>query len=192
MILYQFDMYPLKIGKYTCPETVYAYDQELLKLFMKQHGFDYQHAIIKVIDTNHTQKIPKLAEHQLYMWKLGSNVDHKIHTIATTYNIMENIVNSVAYDLTSCIRLGAPSLRGDIEIFSHISKLIDKLPFITVLDGADLEDAGYPTYESYAMDESQDTIVYEEMFAEVDCDGPFQPITLETYVHLFTTYFILG
>jgi hypothetical protein len=101
------------------------------------------------------------------------------------------------------MRFGACALRGEIEIFDRISKLIGELDYVYIIDEIDFESEygeddlyryqGYPYYESIAMDASTDRL-YTDLYD--DCGKSMEnisaPFTIESYVSIFTNKLLIG
>lgn len=213
-MIYQFSMYPLEIRRGTKPTMVWTTEPEMMRTFLKQHGFDPTLSKIQIFKPTEDFNKPirnEVMKCMLNRYIFGGRDDKTHQTVVTTEEIMNSVVTNVAIDLSGCMWLGACALRGDIQVFERISNLIDELDPIYVKDlkaadsGNDGEEEGnllnqfdrlaarlseYPFYESIAM-QDDDTYLYERLYDSVRPDV-VQMITLESYVSIFTKLYIIG
>lgn len=176
---------------------VASYDKERIKLFLMQHGFDPNIQRIDITTNDGIDESDMLEE-----YTYGTRKRDHLYKIITTPRIVTTVVNEVGNDLSEAMTLGVCALRGEIEIFDRIAHLIDELDFVYILDGIkadteyDLYDSeeyvnGYPYYESFARDRDTSTL-FDQLHDESFHKKSVQPITLETYVSIFTLHFYAG
>lgn len=207
-MVYGFNMYPLNITVRTKPVYVWTEDPNMMRLFMLQHGIDPKLAHVSMSDMTEEYRRPvqNMGIYELTMWKFGSRDDKTIHDVVTTQDIMNTIVTNVAIDLSGVMTLGAAALRGDIQIFEHIAKLVESLDFVYIKDALTADAGGcdddywleakadrakeYPFYESTAVNQD-DSFLYERLYDTI-YPGKIQAVTLESYVNIFTKIYIIG
>lgn len=197
--MYMFEYYPLHVIPNMAPEVVYTTDRDLMTLFLQQHGFDPNTANVKIIDDEIDEDDP----YMLHIWRMGSRKRDRIYNVATTSNIIENVVLSVGLELSEAMTLGAISFRGDIQVFERIGNLISMLDYVYQMDGfaadaggydvCDKEtySNGYPYYEEIAINHD-DSFLYDALISDSHPSKDVQPITIESYVSFFTDRFIIG
>lgn len=198
-MIFQFEFYPVNVIPNMKPTMVWSYDKDTMQLFLRQHGFDLNNARVNVVPC-----IGNINdETMLSIYKFGSRKRDRIYQIATTEEILACVLKRVGFNLSRTLSFGSASLRGDIQIFEHLMKLVTSLNFAYNIDSmaADASDYdtidreeyinGYPYYESFAIN-SDDSFVYESLFDETGPTKPYQPVTIESYVSLFTESYIIG
>jgi hypothetical protein len=179
--------------------TVFTYDKNMMDLFLQQHGFDIQTANVEIIDDT----ISKDDMMYINVFRFGSRKRDMIYNIATTLEIINTVTQAVADELQTCMQFGACALRGEIEIFDRISKLIGELDYVYIMDEIDWTDdnidtdmyryQGYPYYEEIAMDASSDRL-YTDLYDDCAVEKIDQiiPFTIESYVSIFTAQLLIG
>lgn len=209
-MVYEFLLYPINATSKTVPTRVWTDDPHYMRTFLLQHGVDPQLAKVKVFDIPAYSESPindKTGAYKLNKYHFGSRQDKTIHPVITTESIMYSIATNVAIDLSSVMSLGSAALRGDIQIFEHIAKLVSSLDPIYIKDSY-VADAGcdadyrlerladlvsdYPYYESIAMSINEDdSFLYDSLYDSIS-PNVVQHITLESYVSIFTKLYIIG
>jgi len=198
---YKFTWKPMIQNANTTFQTVCAYDRESITMFLTQHGFDPNTAHIEIVYDEEEIEDGCL----LHIHHFGSRNRDRLYDVMTCEEIMTYVITRVGDELNSTMELGACALRGEIELFGKISKLLEQLeytfiqdPFAADASGYDSVDPkeygnGYPYYESFAItkDEYVDAL-YEFLHTESHYSRPVQPITLESYVNIFTSGLLLG
>ena len=179
--------------------TVFTYEKEHMTLFLQQHGFDVNTANVEVINDDIAQDDIMY----IHIFKFGSRKRDRIYHIATTLEIISAVTEAVADELFTCMQFGACALRGEIEIFDRISKLIGELDYVYISDEIDWADdnidsdmyryQGYPYYEEIAMDASSErlnTDLYDD--CAIEKIDQIMPFTIESYVSIFTNQLLIG
>lgn len=209
-MVYEFLLYPINATPKTKPTRVWTDDPQYMRVFLAQHGMDPKQAKVKVYDMPDHYDKPvndKSGIYKLNKYHFGSRDDKTIHPVITTEEIMYSIATNVAIDLSNVMALGSAALRGDIQIFEHIAKLVSSLDPIYIKDGY-AADAGadadyrmerladlvsdYPYYESIAMSINEDdSFLYDSLYNSIS-PNVVQLITLESYVSIFTKLYIIG
>jgi len=201
-MVYGFYLYPLKMQAGIKPLYVWSENPEMMRMFLIQHGVDPNKARVQMFDMPKQYRAPvhNMGIYELNYYLFGSREDKSVHKVVTTEDIMNNIVTNVAIDLSAVMSLGAAALRGDIQIFEHISKLIDQLDFIYIKDGAIADSSSederyscakdYPYYENEAMTRD-DSYLYQRLYDSI-YPNKLQAVTLESYVSIFTRAYIIG
>ena len=197
---YKFTWKPIHTNQKLTYQTVYSYTREQMDRFLLQHGFEPTTANVEVVyDDEDIDDACLLHTHHF-----GSRNRDKIYDVETCEEIIIMVITEVADELASTMLLGACALRGEIEIFDKISKLLDQLDYTCINDpttadtsGYDTCDTeeyinGYPYYESFAMNNDCNSTLYETLHAESFHGKSVQPITLESYVNIFTSIFLVG
>lgn len=185
--------------------TVFTHNKEHMTLFLQQHGFDPNSPNVEVVDDTCYEYKNSIKNDVSYikLFKMGSRKRDMIYQIATTDEIINEVTTAIADELCTCMQFGACALRGEIEIFDRISKLIGELDYVYITDEIDFESEygedvdmyryqGYPYYEEIAMDASVDRL-YTDL--SDDCtkgDSQLLPYTIESYVTIFTNLFLMG
>lgn len=194
-MLFKFSWHPLNDpDTFT---TVFTHDKEHMNLFLKQHGFNLSTTQVEII--NDEDEVSTDDIQYIKIFEFGSRKRDMIYRIATTLDILNDVTEAIADELCECMRFGACALRGEIEIFDRISKLIGELDYVYIIDEIDSEEddlyryQGYPYYESIAMDASTDRL-YTDLYD--DCSKGTKtvltPFTIESYVSIFTNKLLIG
>lgn len=196
--IYMFSWDPMHPTTNSKSQTVMTLDRNMMTRFLLQHGFDPDHANIEV-----SYDDDLMDECELHEYTFGSRKRDRLYKLVTTAEIVAMVVKEVCDDLSQTLTFGACVMRGEIEIFDTITKLIESLDFGVILDhrnadtsGYDVADDreycnGYPYYESFARDVDQDDL-YDSVHNESYYKKEVQPITLESYVNIFTSIFMVG
>ena len=180
---------------------VFTYDRNDMILFLSQHGFSTEE------NNNVTVVMDDVARddiNYLRIYTFGSRKRDRFYRIATTETIMSTIVMDVGAELSDAMTFGACALRGEIEIFHKIDKLIQSLDYVYIMDGyiASMnetdeyydryhENNGYPYYEDITKN-ADDSFLYDSLYNDSVPQKPVQPFTIETYVNIFTDVYIIG
>lgn len=209
--MYEFSWRPINWG----PEDdktgvnarifVQTLDKNMMDLFLIQHGFDPKNADVKITSDDDYSDDDMIT---LKIFRVGSRKRDKIYQIATTTEIVMEIISTISVELLDTMSFGACALKGEIELFNRVQSLIEKLDYVYIretnpgfLENMD-EDAyayrypgypGYPSsYEELSRDDDIDALT-ESLYnaANWTTDG-IQPFTIESYISIFTRDYLLG
>ena len=176
---------------------VYTSDLGLMKLFLQQHKFDPEQTVIENVPYEVIQNEDKQQEdHWLSIQKIGSNIDHKIHEIATTTHLLTLACDYATNELTQCLVMGDAILRKDIQLIKLVSDILESLPMTEIvehllMDTQSVDDMSWmivsKTLEDFAEEPSDvgPHVHINELLCEEWEKSDMVPITLEAYVKSF-------
>ncbi len=181
---------------------VQTVDKHMMDLFLIQHGFDPRGANVTI--ENDPDDYSYDSTTTLRMYTFGSRKRDRIYHVATTDEIIMDIISDVSVELSDAMSLGSCALKGEIQLFSRVEELVEKLDHVCIRETqVDYRDdayysyrypgyPAYPCYEEAMRDDETDALtgdLYDE--SQPDTIDPI-PITLETYISKFTRDYLLG
>lgn len=168
------------------PNTVISFSKEDMSLFLLQHGFDPNTHHIEVVNDDDV-----FSDYILHPYVFGSRKRDRLYRIMTNKAIMDQVMYRVVGELNACMSFGACALRGEIEIFDKISKLINGLEYGAITEEHIDTYGDSPTEYSTTESEQQDAL-YNIFDGDTSPHREVQPYTIESYVSIFTLLYITG
>lgn len=180
---------------------VYHDDLDMIKLFLRQHGFDKTQTMIESIPDTYGEK--DFNGNYLKYYNLKSIEDNQVHSIVTSDNLYDLAIDYVVNELNQYLLFGEVIMRDDIQIISIIQNLLSEIPFTDIIDyelmDRDLDDIR-SAYNRYHSDEYIDEFheshmstyncanrtLGDQLIAASSKDG-VSVITLEAYVKSFVS-----
>lgn len=204
MTIYEFSWKPFNRPKGD-KHYVQTHDKKMMDLFLTQHGFDPNSAGVIVTDDPQYSDDDTIT---LHMYTFGSQKQDRLYHIATTQELMTVVIAEVTAELMPLMSFGSCALKGEIQLFDRIDKLMSHLDYAYIRETSQHNspedyDNGYyhtvypnypidPTYEELSRDDEQDAL---GEFLEIDAkpsDTDPVAITIEAYVSYFTQECLLG
>ena len=182
----------------TCVNKVWSQDKSDVDMFMKQHNIPNDNIRKYIIPSSDKQAVLKYIndDEMLEPFFFASNKDNKVHMVMTTQSILQYSLMSICYDMAASMMFGDAILRNDIKIINRINDLIQELDYAAVYDW-DIADEMVDSY--YSCDDYDDEVeeiddccsdtsyTYEELFKASMNHGNVEALSLEGYVHYFTS-----
>lgn len=173
--------------------SVYSPYREYIDIFLNQHTFDVDNAVVECID--YSKQID--SNQMLSPFKFKSNILPEIYTIISTNEIIETCILDISHELNNKLYFGQ-SFRyyvDKIELFNVISDLVNQISFAKLVESLDSYDIGYYNFNEAYYD-SLDSYINNpneaELFRKVSANykTDILNITLEGYVTAFTSIII--
>lgn len=201
-------MYRIRFSPYVtkiipaCPELactrVYSEHLEHIQMFLKQHNFDPSRSYIENISPEEAEQ-DDLDDRTLRKYFMGSNIDHCVHEIYTTPDLVQHANLKTSIKLGDHLLLGECILRRDIQLIHLIADVIEEIPYAEILDYQALDDKSVDDpYDTSWMivsksieqilDNPSSTPTSDNICDEIErrtMPENLLPITLEAYVEAF-------
>lgn len=176
-------------------------DKRLMDLFLLQHGFDPNTKNVKVTDDESYRDDDSIS---LHLYTFGSKKRDRLYHIATTEDLMNEVISSISYTLADAMSFGTCALHGEeIELFARVQSLVEVLDYVYIretnpmfqensVDDCYRYIAHPHRYEELSRDDDIDALC-DELYNETKPD-PNEPVpfTIEAYLSVFTREFLLG
>ena len=192
--LFFLEIYPYNMSPNKYPRIVHTRDAHLMKLFLQQHGFNVNTAPVKI----YTGEIAKVLEEknagcELELMKMGSRDSKQIFDIATSLDIFEESLSSVAEELSLAMSFGPLGMRNDLEIFKRVDELMMNLRYVYIKDPYTINESSSdePYNWDIPSDDDSDECMLNDLWSDIGYDK-IAPITLESYVAWFVKYIVIG
>lgn len=213
MTIYEFSWRPLKYdpiaekdGSYNAITYVQTHDENLMRMFLTQHGFDPNTPNVKIIEDPQYNDDDTIA---LHTYQISSRERGKVYKITTTFEIMERVINEIAYELNQAMTFGSCALKCEIQLFERIQELMDELDYVCIQETSSTNASGFDEmaeygyyrisgripdndYEELSRDDQQDTVFADLIETVNDHKLLPIPITIESYVSFFTDIYLIG
>lgn len=166
--------------------VVISYHKEDIQLFLLQHGFDPNTTHIEV----HCDE-DIFSDYILHPYVFGSRKRDRLYRIMTNKAIMDQVLYRITNELHACMSFGACALRGEIELFDRISKLVNKLEYGSIVE-ENIDTIGDSPTEYPTTSQEHLELIYNIFDGDTHPSRDVQPFTIESYVSIFTALFITG
>lgn len=195
-------------GKNITDFAVFSHEKHELLLFMKQHNILINESYIEWITDEEFYSKYSNKEDLLRFYKFRSNKNNEVYNVMTSKYLLNYALQLVGDHISDNMIFGPAIFRDDIEFIKLISDLINKLPFIEIMDYELLDMDTIALHDSYEWkDVKHDKLFNKDIDAIYDLfdtcyvyealneafekhEDDIQPITIEAYIRAFVEYVI--